>query len=166
MLDLDCLVSQLRQALKGHEHWADTFSIDAATSFGIHLAIFRQPYLAFIMEGTKTIETRFSRRMCAPFQAVCTGDVVLLKRSGGEIVGICLVEDAWFYRLTSEALADIRDKFGNAICAEGDSFWEERKGAAVATLISISHVTPLEKIDIPKRDRRGWVVLNRAEALR
>jgi len=163
MVDLHDLVSQLREALKDHANWRHVFSTDVSNSVVIHLAIFREPYLDFIMEGRKTIETRFSRRICAPFRAVSRGDVVILKRSGGEIAGICLVEDAWFYRLTSEALTFIRDKFGAAICAEDDSFWEERKEAAVATLISISHVAPLSKIDIPKRDRRGWVVLNRAE---
>jgi hypothetical protein len=163
MLDLCWLVSQLREALEDHEDWHDILSAADAKPFAIHLAIFQEPYLEFIMDGRKTIETRFSRRMCAPFQAVSSGDVVILKRSGGEIVGICLVEDAWFYQLTSDALAFIRDKFGRAICAEDDSFWEERKEAAVVTLIAISHVTPLNKIDIPKRDRRGWVVLNRTE---
>jgi hypothetical protein len=163
MLDVCGVVSQLREALKDHQDWRDILSTADAKSFAIHLAIFQEPYLELIMDGRKTIETRFSRRMCAPFQAVSSGDVVILKRSGGEIVGICLVEDAWFYQLTSDALTFIRAKFGRAICAKDDSFWEERKEAAVASLISISHVTPLEKIDIPKRDRRGWVILNRAE---
>src|SRR5262249_20190566 len=127
MLDLRCLVSELREALKGHEQWREIFSIDVTRSFGIHLAIFREPYLEFIMKGRKTIETRFSRRICPPFQAVSTGDIVILKRSGGEIVGICRVEDAWFYQVTADALTLIRDKFGREICAEGNSFWEERK---------------------------------------
>jgi hypothetical protein len=111
------------------------------------------------MQGRKTVETRFARRACAPFEAVSTGDVVMLKRSGGDIVGICLVEDAWFYRLAEGSLSLIRDKFGPAICPENDSFWEERREAVVATLISITRVTPLDNIDVPKRDRRGWVVL-------
>jgi hypothetical protein len=165
MLDLHRLVSQLREALKDHEQWHDILSSEVGRSFAIHLAVFREPYLEFIMDGRKTIETRFSRRMCAPFRAVSTGDVIILKRSGGEIVGICRVEDAWFYQLTADTLTSIRDKFGRAICAEDDSFWEERKEAAVASLISISNVTPLAKIGIQKRDRRGWVVLNRTESL-
>jgi hypothetical protein len=57
--------------------------------FTLHLAIFREPYLTSIMEGKKTIETRFAKRPCAPYQRISAGDIIVLKRASGGIVGIC-----------------------------------------------------------------------------
>jgi hypothetical protein len=57
----------------------------------LHLAVFIEPYLSFIFEGTKTIESRFNMRKQAPFGQVSAGDVLLLKRSGGPVCGVCLI---------------------------------------------------------------------------
>jgi hypothetical protein len=111
------------------------------------------------MEGKKKIETRFAKRPCPPFERVSDGDVVLLKEAGGEVSGICEVEKVWFYRLDSEAFAFIKNKFGKLICAVDDSFWTERECKTVATLMLIKNVMPISGIQIKKRDRRGWVIL-------
>jgi hypothetical protein len=126
--------------------------------FTLHLAIFKEPYLRFVMEGRKTVETRFAKRRCPPFERVAKGDVIILKRAGGDVTGICLVERAWFYHIDPQSLAAIREKFGSAICAIDESFWTDRNQAAVATILLITNVTPVRKIAIGKRDRRGWVV--------
>lgn len=135
----------------GHVHGSDE-------QVGIHLAIVLEPYLEFILDGSKSVESRFSRNGCAPFGRVSAGDVVLLKRSSGPLVGLCTVSDVWDYRLTSAALAEIKDRFGSAICAQ-DGFWEDRRDAAFATLMRIEDTRPLPDLTVPKRDRRGWVVL-------
>lgn|ERR1700720_2267858 len=111
------------------------------------------------MEGRKTVETRFAKRRCPPFERVTKGDVVILKRAGGDVTGICLVERAWFYHIDAQSLVAIREKFGPAICAVDDSFWTDRNQAVVATILLITNVTPIRKVVIGKRDRRGWVVL-------
>jgi hypothetical protein len=123
----------------------------------------REPYLRFILEGKKTIETRFAKRPCPPFERVRKHDVIMLKRTPGDVVGIYVVEAVWFYRLDPKSLAFIKAKFGPAICPADPSFWKERKDASVATLILIDKVTPVEPFKIEKRDRRGWVVFNGAE---
>jgi hypothetical protein len=109
------------------------------------------------MEGKKKIETRFAKRPCAPFRQVSDGDVVLLKRAGGDVVGVCEVEKVWFYNLDPEAFAFIKDRFGKLICPADGSFWTERKDKAVATLMLIKNVIPVSGVKIEKRDRRGWV---------
>jgi hypothetical protein len=129
----------------------------------LHLAILREPYLQFVLEGKKTVETRFAKRACPPYQRVAEGDVVLLKRAGGEIVGICTVSKVWFYKLDPKSLALIKGKFGAAICPADDSFWEDRKDASVATLMLIENVARVEGVAIPKRDRRGWVVFKETQ---
>ena len=43
-----------------------------------HLAILVQPFLDLILKGEKTIETRFTKVKCPPFQKVKEGDIILL----------------------------------------------------------------------------------------
>jgi hypothetical protein len=49
-------------------------------------------------------------------------------------------------------------RFGSAIQPQ-NGFWEDRADAGFATLMRVTDVCPLPEVDIPKRDRRGWVVL-------
>lgn len=128
--------------------------------FNIHLAIFREPFLEYILEGKKTIETRFSMNRCAPYKKVKAGDLIFLKKSGGPVVGICRVNTTWDYILTPESWKEIKVEYAKAICAENPEFWEKRKSANFATLIMIDSVKEIEPIDYKKRDRRGWVVLS------
>ena len=149
------IVSTLQKRLGHDSTWLKKLS---SNQYVVHLAIFREPYLRFIMEGRKKIETRFAKRRCAPFERVSDGDVVLLKRAGGEVVGICEVEKVWFYHLDPEAFAFIKARFGELICPADVSFWAEREGNAVATLMLIKNVIPISGVRIEKRDRRGWVI--------
>lgn len=159
----DHLVGKLRAALGHSPFWAKKLAPIAASEFTLHLAVLREPYLRFILEGRKTIETRFAKRPCPPFERVGKGDVILLKRSPGSVVGVCVVEAVWFYRLTSASLALIKSKFGPAICAASSDFWVEREESTVATLMLIGHVAQVAPFRVKKRDRRGWVVINRVE---
>jgi hypothetical protein len=68
------------------------------------------------------------------------------------------VSDVWDYRLTPSTLVEIKDRFGPAICAQ-EGFWEDRREAAFATLMRIEGARALPDLSVPKRDRRGWVVL-------
>jgi len=152
------LLAHIRKAVAGDIFWSRVLASANRGRFALHLAIFREPYLSFVMEGRKTVETRFAKRRCPPFERVTKGDVVILKRAGGDVTGICLVERAWFYHIDAHSLVAIREKFGPAICAVDDSFWTDRNQAVVATILLITNVTPIRKVAIGKRDRRGWVV--------
>jgi ASC-1-like (ASCH) protein len=155
-LKRNLLISALRERLNSNDFWRRLLDSDA--SYNLHVAVFREPYLRFILEGQKTIETRFSKNACAPYQKVAEGDVILLKRTGSAALGVCLVEKVWFHRVNATSLKAIRTKFGKAICAENSSFWDVRKSAVYATLILVGNVTPIQDLRIKKRDRRGWVV--------
>jgi len=148
------IVATLQKRLMDDSAWLKKLS---AGCFSLHLAIFREPYLTFIMEGKKKIETRFAKRPCPPFGRVSDGDVVLLKHAGGDIVGICEVEKVWFYHLNPDALASIKARFGELICPVDGSFWSERASKLVATLMLVKNVMPITGLHIEKRDRRGWV---------
>lgn len=130
----------------------------------LHLAILVEPYLQFILEGRKTVESRFSVRRCAPYESVQRGDIVFLKRSSGPIVGLCQIADAWSYRLDPDSWSMIRKEFTQALCAQDPSFWQARRHATFATLMRLQHVRTLSPLPYAKRDRRGWVILQRRAA--
>ena len=126
---------------------------------GIHIAIFIEPYLSYVLEGKKTVESRFGIQKRAPFCQVASGDILLLKRSGGPIIGLCKVTDVWFYNLNPNSLDKLRREFTDALCAQDPEFWKQRAEASFATLMRINMVRNLNPIHFPKSDRRGWVVL-------
>jgi ASC-1-like (ASCH) protein len=125
----------------------------------LHLAVFVEPYLTFILEGKKTVESRFSSVRCAPYDKVHPGDVILLKRAGGPVSGICRVDSAWFYEVDRSSLQEIRREFAAQICPADSSFWSAREDKSFATLISLANVTRLPEFIVGKRDRRGWVTI-------
>lgn len=130
-----------------------------STSPGLHLAVFVEPYLSYILEGKKTIESRFGIRRFAPYGKVAPNDIILLKKSSGPIVGICKVSDVWFYNLNPLSWKQLREDFTKALCAQDPNFWKQRENAAFATLMRINQVTKINPVEYSKRDRRGWVVL-------
>jgi ASC-1-like (ASCH) protein len=156
------LVNKLQSAVEGDLFWESYLSAlpeQAVLPFTLHLGIFIEPYLQFILEGKKTIESRFASRRFAPYNQVKQGDILLLKQSSGPIVGICQVTHCWFYQLNSESLETIQRDFAEALCAQDQEFWQQRQAACYATLMRINFVKAIEPIPFPKRDRRGWVVL-------
>jgi hypothetical protein len=156
-------VRQVGLSLEGDPYWAGRFG-ELARSSGVgagrlHVAVFVEPFLRFVLEGRKTVESRFSVRRSAPFGRVRPGDVVLLKRSGGPVVGVCEISDVWFYRLDPGTWSEIRREFSEALCAQDPGFWRARERASFATLMAIGHARRLRPVAFPKRDRRGWVIV-------
>lgn len=131
-------------------------------SYGIHLAIFVEPYLQYILDGKKTIESRFSINRFPPYHRVFTGDVLLLKKSGGPIIGICEVTDVWSYELDKNSWAEIRKDFTIALHVQDPEFWARRQHASFATLMKLKKPMKTSPIFLDKRDRRGWVVLKQS----
>ncbi len=117
------------------------FNEFAVPPVSLHLAVLVEPYLRFILGGRKTIESRFSVRPTPPYGRVDSGDVVLLKESGGPIVGAFTALSAWDYRLDPDSWAHLRREFAVALCAQ-DGFWEERAAAEYATLDSRQYGAP------------------------
>lgn len=159
------VAANLHDFLQGHPFWEAYFAkaIAPQSGFAVHLAVCVEPYLQYILEGKKTVESRFSTRRFAPYYHVGRGDVVLLKQSSGPIVGICLVTHAWFYELNPKSWHELRSQFAQALCASDPAFWQEREQAAYATLMRVGEVQPIPPLHVPKRDRRGWVVIQPAE---
>jgi hypothetical protein len=130
---------------------------------GIHLAVFVEPYLSLVLEGKKTIESRFSLNRQSPFERVFVGDILLLKRSSGPIEGLCLVSDSWFYRLKPETWLEI-EKFRRALCMDDSPFWLSKRKALYGSLMRVFCVERLDPISAAKLDPRGWVTLRERTA--
>jgi hypothetical protein len=147
-----------------HGFWQNYLScaFQPASHIGLHLAVFTEPFFSLVLEGRKTMESRFSRVRCAPFQAVSNGDVILIKQAGGPICGLALARQTWFFELDSQILSRIREQYGDAICAD-DDFWRTRRNASYATLIELAELTAIPAMPCSKRDRRGWVPLRSAQ---
>lgn len=128
-----------------------------------HLAIFKGEGAELILSGKKTIESRFSKRKDPPFGQISTGDLVYIKPSGKDIIGQFRVKKVIFYDgLDEKDIKEIREKYGSKLAVD-ESYWKGKETAKYATLIFIGEVDPFitSPIKIPKKDLRGWVVLDR-----
>jgi len=155
------LISELAETLRDDPFWSALFrerALHDRSDWALHVAVFQEPFLTYVFEGRKRVESRFSQNQVAPFGEVHTGDVIALKRAGGPIVGVCLVNATWSYRLDPKTWSHIRERFAPLLCANNEEFWTSRKEARFATLIAIDRVQAVSQIEYPKSDRRGWVV--------
>lgn len=154
----------VRRAVAGNDYWSRMLGApgSALPTCGIHLAVFVEPFLGFVLDGSKTVESRFSVNRTPPYGKVCKGDTILLKQSGGPVVGIASVQTVWPYHLDEESLRFIREQFARALCVQDPEFWTQKASAAFATLMAIHQVLAVEDIPWEKKDRRGWVVVQEA----
>jgi hypothetical protein len=157
--NIDQMFQTLRTQFKGDSFWSEYFKSDEFENAAIHLGVFVEPYIQYILEGKKTIESRFSMNRSAPYKKVCNGDILLLKRSGGPIVALCLIGEAWFYELEESSWREIKREYRDQLCAQDPDFWKDRSAASFASLMRIHNVQQINPIKFLKRDRRGWVVL-------
>ena len=73
-----------------------------------HLAILAPGWTDLILDGSKTIESRFTKVRCAPFGKVHEDDVVYLKESGGLVKGMFTVAKVeTFENLTDAQICDL-----------------------------------------------------------
>ncbi|MBI4038350.1 ASCH domain-containing protein [Candidatus Daviesbacteria bacterium] len=127
-----------------------------------HLAIFKGRGAELILSGAKTIEIRFSKRKDPPYGQISSGDLVFIKPSGEEIIGQFRVKKVIFFDNPGLSdLSNLREKYEKQLAQEGD-FWKGKENAKYATLIFIGDSSRFitSPIKIPKKDLRGWVVLN------
>ncbi len=126
-----------------------------------HLAIFKGETGEKILSGKKTIESRFSKRKDPPFAQVSSGDLIFIKPSGKDVIGQFRVKKVIFFDgLDADSFKEIREKYGEGIQAD-EAYWKMHSEAKYGTLIFIGNSSRFiaSPIKIPKKDLRGWVVL-------
>ena len=131
-----------------------------------HLAILSQGWIELILNGTKTIESRFSKARSAPFGKVNAGDVVFMKESSGLVKGTFRVGKVEsFENLTIGGIYDLYEKHRDAVFANvypfsilnfpPDKWTESRHCTLIHIAEKLEFNTPFA---IHKRDPRAWVV--------
>lgn len=124
-----------------------------------HLAILRQPFFNMILDGQKTIESRFSFNKIVPYQTVNVGDIIYLKETGKQVTAKCKVSDVKFFELTPQIVEDIRMKYGKQIGTDQFEDWETTKTKKYCTLIWICDIEKIKPISVPRSNGGGWFVL-------
>ncbi len=115
-----------------------------------------EPYLQYLLEGKKTVESRFSLHRIAPYKKVGIGDVVFLK--SGSIIGYFIVDWVKYVDLTRRPIITIKRQYNDAICGN-DEFWKEKSAKKYVSLLGVSGVQSVTPFRIDKHDRRAWISL-------
>src|SRR5260370_3779511 len=151
-------MDQLSWAVTTHRDWGKfaPYFASGDCSYGIHIAVMVEPFLSYILDGTKTIESRFSKNLIPPYRRITPGDLVFLK--AGPVVAAFYASTVECVDLTDDGRTRLRRDYSADICAD-HAFWRERDDRNYATLIGIDDVQKLTPVAVPKHERRGWLVL-------
>lgn len=126
----------------------------------IHLGIFSEPYLTYILDGKKTIESRFSKKKIAPYNQIKKNDIVIVKKSSGNVVAYFTVKDVMFFDLNRISIKEIKEKYNKALQVT-DDFWNLKKNSNYATLIIIEKLVKLNLFSIEKKGMQTWINLTK-----
>lgn len=157
MLNIDLagkIISHIADS--GNEYWVSKITNHDAQ---IHLAIMIEPYFARIMSGSKTIESRFAQKRIAPYDRVNSGDIIVLKKSGGAVTGVFEAGYVINRNISNQSdIADIRGKYGLHLSVE-ENFWQAKKDSRFVTIIEIRNLLALTPMVITEKNRLSWLVL-------
>lgn len=153
---LNDLLSALNSAVSGKTY----INYINDSDVNIHLAIFTDPFLSYLLEGPKTFESRLSINKIAPYGKVYKNDIVIVKKSGGEILGVFTVNSVFYYsNLSPNLIKSIDDIFGERIMWNSSEFLASKSSSNFLTLIEISDLKIFLPFEIMKKDRGSWVVI-------
>lgn len=125
-----------------------------------HLAIFLKGVAEKVLSGQKSVEIRLSQNQIAPYLEVQKKDEILLKISGGKIIGKAIVDNCLYYEILNPTTIDkLRENYQDE-AAMDENFWDAHRNARFATVIFLKKPTKfLMPVVFKKRDRRPWVVM-------
>lgn len=125
----------------------------------LHLGIFTEPYLTYMLNGKKTIESRFSKNKILPYNKISKEDIVIVKKSSGNIMAYFTIKEILFFDLNKVSIDEIKSKYSKQLCVD-ENFWIIKKDSNYATLIFIDKVIELNPFHIDKRGMQTWIKLN------
>lgn len=123
----------------------------------IHLGIFSEPYLTYMLEGKKTIESRFSKNKIMPYNQITKDDIVIVKKSSGVVLGYFTIKDVLFFDLNKTSMEEMKIKYNKQLCVD-ETFWISKKNSNYATLIIIDKLFKLKPFHINKKGMQTWIV--------
>lgn len=157
MLEEQRLLSLLREkAIENSQVYWQQKLTEADGQF--HIAIMVEPYLSRILKGEKTMESRFSKKKISPWNHIAPGDIVILKKSGGEFVAVFEAAQVIFQEVNHD-IQHIQLQYGRELCID-DDFWQSKQDCKYATLIAISHLFAFCPFSLSFPNRRSWIDLS------
>ena len=94
----------------------------------IHLGIFTEPYLTYMLDGKKTIESRFSKNRILIYNQISKEYVVIVKQSSGNVLAYFTIKEVLFFDLCKVSIDEIKFKYNKQLCAD-DNFWIIKKNS-------------------------------------
>jgi len=129
-----------------------------------HLVILKKPYIDAILDGRKTVESRFYKTRQFWLWRVAPGDKLFLKASSGPVMATASVASVkHFDNLTSPHLAELKKQHNQHVLGD-DQYWQNKKDSRFGILVWLKDVKPIAPRFIKKADWRAWVVLTRDES--
>jgi len=128
-----------------------------------HLVILKKPYIDAILEGRKTVESRFYRTRHKWLSQINAGDKLFLKASSGPVMATATVAAVkHFDNLTPPQIVKLRRQYNQHIAGSRE-YWQEKMNSRFGILFQLKDVQPITPRFIRKYDWRAWVVLTKAE---
>jgi len=144
---------------KENTYWTEKFL--NADFNKVHIAIMVEPYLSYILNGKKTIESRFSKKRILPFKKIESKDIVILKKSGGCVEGIFEAGKVCFFeQLETKSISELKESYNSQICGD-DKFWKEKQSSKYASLIEIKALFPCDRIKVTAKNRKSWLSMDK-----
>jgi ASC-1-like (ASCH) protein len=129
-----------------------------------HLVILKKPYIDAILEGRKTVESRFYQTRQFWLSRVAPGDKLFLKSSSGPVTATASVASVkYFDNLTAPRLAELKKQYNLHILGD-DQYWLDKMNSRFGILVWLKDVKPIAPRFIKKADWRAWVVLTKNES--
>ncbi len=125
-----------------------------------HLVILRKEYLEAILEGRKTIESRFTMNRRSYWEKILYGDRLFLKQSSGPVCATAKVTKVRYYEnLRPEKIERLKGQYNQHIQG-ADDYWQSKNDCRYGVLVWLGEVKPIKPVRIAKKDWRAWVVLS------
>lgn len=140
------------------EKQISTKKLEEIKNKNIHLGIFSEPYLTYMLEGKRTIESRFSKNKIMPYNKINKDDIVIVKKSSGNVIAYFTIKEVLFFDLNITPIDEIKSKYGKELCAD-EKFWESKKNSNYATIIIIDKLTKLNPFAVHKKGMQTWIKL-------
>lgn len=131
----------------------------------VHLGIFAEPYLSYMLDGVKTIESRFTKNRILPYEKITEKDTVIVKKSSGPVLAYFTVKKVLFFDLKKTPIVKIKEKYEKELCVKED-FWISKKNSNYATLIMIENLTNLKPFQIDKKGMQTWIKFQKKDNLK
>lgn len=147
------------EIIKKLEEQLSDKEIEKIKTHTIHLGIFTEPYLTYMLNGKKTIESRFSKNKILPYNKVSKEDIVIVKKSSGNIMAYFTIKEVLFFNLNEIEIKEIKRKYNKQLCVD-ENFWITKKDSNYATLIFIDKLVKLNPFHIDKKGMQTWIKLN------